>query len=73
MRRWSWSTALQLSFFVGAIALALAVRISLLPFKSIDFFNYTKVWYNALKDAGFRAFSQNFSNPKSSAMILNAL
>jgi Gpi18-like mannosyltransferase len=62
MRRWPWSLALELAFFLAAIGLAIALRISLLPFKSIDFFNYTKVWYNALKDAGFSAFAQSFSN-----------
>ncbi len=28
----------------------------------IDFFKYTKVWYNTVKENGFSAFSQNFSN-----------
>lgn len=44
------------------LGLALAVRFSLLDFKSIDYFNYTKVWYNTLRDGGFAAFSQSFSN-----------
>jgi Gpi18-like mannosyltransferase len=44
------------------IGLALALRLSLLEFKSIDYFNYTKVWYNTLKTGGFYAFGQSFSN-----------
>jgi Gpi18-like mannosyltransferase len=44
------------------ISLALAIRFSLLDFKSIDYFKYTKVWYNTIKTNGFSAFSQNFSN-----------
>jgi Gpi18-like mannosyltransferase len=44
------------------LALALALRLSLIDFKSIDYFNYTKIWYNALKVGGFAAFGQNFSN-----------
>jgi len=62
MRRWSWPSALEAAFLLAAIGLALAVRVSLLSFKSIDFFNYTKVWYNTLKDVGFAAFAQDFSN-----------
>ena len=62
MRRWSWSGAVEAVFILAALGLALAVRISLLSFKSIDYFNYTKVWYNALKYAGAEAFAQDFSN-----------
>ena len=62
MRRWSRRSVLEGAFLLAAIGLAIAVRISLLGFKSIDFFNYTKVWYNAIKDAGFAAFAQGFSN-----------
>jgi Gpi18-like mannosyltransferase len=62
MRRFSWSGALEVAFLLAAIGLAVAVRISLLSFKSIDFFNYTKVWYNAIKDAGFAVFAESFSN-----------
>jgi Gpi18-like mannosyltransferase len=50
-----------LMIFVG-VGLALLVRLSLLDFKSIDYFNYTKVWYNALRTSGFSAFGQGFSN-----------
>ncbi len=47
---------------VIGIGLALVLRFSLLDFKSIDYFNYTKGWYNTLHDGGFAAFSQSFSN-----------
>lgn len=45
-----------------ALALALGLRLSLIDFKSIDYFNYTKIWYNALKAGGFAAFGGSFSN-----------
>jgi Gpi18-like mannosyltransferase len=44
------------------IILAIAVRYSLVDFKSVDYFNYTRDWYNTIKSEGFSAFSQNFSN-----------
>lgn len=44
------------------IGLALVLRLTLLDYKSVDYFNYTKVWYNTLRDGGFSAFSQSFSN-----------
>jgi len=47
---------------VVGVGLAAAIRYSMLDFKSIDFLQYTKGWYNALKAGGFSAFSQNFSN-----------
>ena len=50
-----------LAVIVG-LSLAAALRYSMLDFKSIDFFNYTKDWYNTLKAGGFSAFSQSFSN-----------
>jgi Gpi18-like mannosyltransferase len=49
-------------FAVAALGLAVGLRLSLLDFKSIDFFNYTKVWYLTLQDTGFAAFGQGFSN-----------
>ena len=49
-------------FASAALGLGLGLRLSLLDFKSIDYFNYTKVWYNTLRDTGFAAFGQGFSN-----------
>ncbi len=46
---------------VGVI-LAVVLRYLLLNFKSIDFLNYTRVWYNAIREGGFSSFSQSFSN-----------
>lgn len=44
------------------LVLAVAIRLSLVDYKSSDFFDYTKVWYNTLRTVGFAAFGQNFSN-----------
>lgn len=45
-----------------ALALAVALRASLLDFKSADYYEYTRVWYNTLKSEGFSAFSTDFAN-----------
>jgi len=47
--------------FIG-VALAIALRVSLVDYRSSDFFGYTKDWYNTLKAGGFSAFGQGFSN-----------
>jgi Gpi18-like mannosyltransferase len=44
------------------IGIAIALRISLLEFKSVDYFSYTRGWYNTLKAEGFEGFAQSFSN-----------
>ncbi len=44
------------------IALAIAIRYSLLSFQSIDYLVYTRHWYTFIKAHGFSAFRQNFSN-----------
>ena len=46
----------------AGIALAIAIRYSLLSFQSIDYFVYTRHWYTFIKAHGFSAFGQNFSN-----------
>ena len=46
---------------VGLI-LAIALRFSMLDFKSIDFLHFTKGWYNTLRDQGFAAFRYGFYN-----------
>ena len=53
---------LDVLFVILGIGLAVALRYSMLEFKSVDFLKYTKSWYNTLKAGGFSAFSQNFSN-----------
>lgn len=47
---------------VIGIVLAIVLRCSLLGFKSVDYLDYTKAWYNTIKENGFSAFSQDFSN-----------
>jgi Gpi18-like mannosyltransferase len=47
---------------IAGIILAAALRYSLVDFKSVDYFDYTKGWYNTIKEYGFSAFSQDFSN-----------
>ena len=45
-----------------AIALAIAIRYSLLKFQSVDYTVYTRHWYTFIKAHGFSAFGQDFSN-----------
>ena len=52
----SWQTVLDALIPVLGIALALAVRYTLLDFKSVDYFSYTKPWYLTLKSSGFAGF-----------------
>jgi Gpi18-like mannosyltransferase len=54
-----WSTAAVVA--VG-LALAAALRYTLLDFKSVDYYSSLKPWYNTLSSQGFGAFAQNFSN-----------
>jgi Gpi18-like mannosyltransferase len=58
----SWQTVLDALIPVLGIALALAVRYTLLDFKSVDYFSYTKPWYLTLKSSGFAGFGADFSN-----------
>lgn len=44
------------------VALAVCLRYLLLTFKSVDFLDYTRLWYNTIKAGGFWSFSQSFSN-----------
>lgn len=52
----------DLAIILLGITLAIALRYSVLGFKSADYFDYTKIWYNTIKSEGFAAFSQDFSN-----------
>ena len=47
--------------FVG-ILLALSLRYSLRSFASQDYSYYNKVWYQTIKELGFSALGQSFSN-----------
>ena len=46
---------------VLGIALAVAMRLSLLDFKSDDYFASLKPWYNTIRSQGFAAFGTDFS------------
>ncbi|HEX8992227.1 MAG TPA: hypothetical protein VF784_11170 [Anaerolineales bacterium] len=46
---------------VVGLALAVAVRLPLLPFRSADFFNSIKPWYTTIHAMGFAAFGTDFS------------
>ena len=50
-----------LVIFVGTI-LALALRYTLRNFSSQDYSYYLKAWYQTIKELGFSALGQNFSN-----------
>ena len=62
MREWLRDHGLEAVAIATGIGIALALRASLLDFKSVDYFHYTKEWYNTLKAEGFSAFSHGFSN-----------
>jgi Gpi18-like mannosyltransferase len=53
---------IDLAFAVLGIVLAVAIRYSLVDFKSFDFLKYSRVWYNTIRSEGFSAFGRNFSN-----------
>jgi Gpi18-like mannosyltransferase len=53
---------LDLLIVLLGIGLAAALRYSMLGFKSVDFLDFTKGWYNTLKAGGFSAFNQGFAN-----------
>jgi len=52
----------DLAFTLLGIGLAVAIRYSLLDYKSFDFFKYSKVWYHTIRSEGFSAFGHNFSD-----------
>lgn len=43
------------------LVLAIGLRVSLLEFKSLDFYASLKPWYNAIRSQGFAAFGTDFS------------
>jgi Gpi18-like mannosyltransferase len=48
-------------FVLAGVVLALALRLGLLDFKSLDFYASLKPWYNTIKTEGFTAFAMGFS------------
>ncbi len=53
---------MDLLIVLAGIGIAVALRYSMLDFKSVDFLKFTKDWYNTLRSGGFTAFRQSFSN-----------
>jgi Gpi18-like mannosyltransferase len=62
MKTWLRSHWLDTTLVIVGLIIVVALRGSLLDFKSVDYFNYTKEWYNTLKADGFMAFGRDFSN-----------
>ena len=58
VRQISW---LEVVLLLVALALATAMRIVMLDFKSLDYFASLKPWYNSIKDGGFAVFATGFS------------
>jgi len=58
LRRVHWVDAIAI--LIG-LALAVAVRVPLLAFKSSDFFNSLRPWYVTIHDLGFHAFATDFT------------
>jgi Gpi18-like mannosyltransferase len=54
-----WLTAICI--LAGVLA-AGALRVSLLDFKSVDYYSSLKPWYNTIQSQGFSAFATGFSN-----------
>ncbi|MFH1186442.1 MAG: hypothetical protein V1755_15640 [Chloroflexota bacterium] len=46
---------------ISGTALAIALRLSLLEFRSLDFYASLKPWYNIIRAEGFSAFASGFS------------
>jgi Gpi18-like mannosyltransferase len=62
MKSWIRSHWLDAALLAAGLLITIALRASLLDFKSVDFFNYTKEWHNTIKAEGFAAFGHGFSN-----------
>ncbi|MFH1185397.1 MAG: hypothetical protein V1755_10220 [Chloroflexota bacterium] len=62
MRAWLRYHIFDAAIVAAGIGLALALRISLLEFKSVDYFDYTKLWHSTLRAEGFAAFGRGFAN-----------
>jgi len=62
MKRWFLAHSTDLLLLIVGLGITVSLRAFLLDFKSPDYFDYTKVWYGALKANGFSAFGTPFSN-----------
>ncbi|MGE5074154.1 MAG: hypothetical protein ACM3MF_12055 [Anaerolineae bacterium] len=47
--------------FIVGLALAVAIRVPLLSFRSSDFFNSLRPWYATIREMGFSAFGTDFT------------
>ena len=47
---------------LAALVAAAALRLTLLDFKSVDYYSSLKPWYNVIQSQGFSAFGTGFSN-----------
>ncbi len=52
---------LEIGAVLLMLALAIAARLSLIDFKSDDFYASLKPWYNTIRSEGFAAFGTDFS------------
>ena len=59
LRSWPWGV---IAAALTGIALAAALRYTLVEFKSVDYYSSLKPWYGAIHSQGFAAFSTAFSN-----------
>lgn len=48
-------------FLAAGLVLAVALRLTLLDFRSLDYYASLKPWYNTIRDGGFGAFATAFS------------
>jgi Gpi18-like mannosyltransferase len=58
VRKLHW---IDVAAVIAGLALAIAVRWPLLPFRSSDFFNSLRPWYATIHSMGFSAFGTNFT------------
>ena len=49
-------------FAALCVALALALRLALFPYESLDYYNFLGPWYDHLRQNGFHGFKTGFSN-----------
>jgi Gpi18-like mannosyltransferase len=52
---------ISLTILALCLFLAIALRVSLINFKSVDFYRYSNHWYNIIKEQGFRVFQTEFN------------
>lgn len=53
---------LNITILAVGLTLAIAIRLNLLDYKSLDYFAGFKTWYNMIKSMGFSAFAYSFAD-----------